>query len=173
VSFVTDGYETRLRDLIRQSDDLLHLESRIPAILGQFLAQYGISTNRRNVDHPHQDQVNASSSLSGIPESSLEVESTIQPAFEHSNGSNDDNWLQYDDFVVSAERHVYSNWASDLDASNIIGTENDMFGSSNSNHDISNNMRIGNDMLSFAEIEEGLLGSTSASHSYEVLGGVL
>jgi hypothetical protein len=43
VSFIVDDFETRLRQLIGQSDDLEDLSSRIPAIRGQFLAQYSIS----------------------------------------------------------------------------------------------------------------------------------
>jgi hypothetical protein len=43
VSFIVDHYERRLRNDIQQSSDLPDLESRIPAIRGQFLAQYGLS----------------------------------------------------------------------------------------------------------------------------------
>jgi hypothetical protein len=42
VSFIVDNFETRLRQLIGQSDDLEDFASRFPAILEQFLAQYGI-----------------------------------------------------------------------------------------------------------------------------------
>lgn len=44
VSSVTDDFEIRLRDLIRQSRDLQDLENRIPSIRGQFLAQYGVDS---------------------------------------------------------------------------------------------------------------------------------
>jgi hypothetical protein len=172
VSFVIDGYETRLRDLIRQSDDLVHLENRISVILGQFLAQYGINVNRRNVDHSHQDQVHILPSSSGLPEPLLEVESTTQPAFDHSYGFNDDDWLQHDDFVISAE-DMYSDWAPDHDPLSIIGIEHDMFGSWDSNHHILNDMSIGNNMVDFADLEKAVPGSTFTSHSYKVLGGVL
>jgi hypothetical protein len=45
VSFVVDDYETRLRQLIRQSSDLEDFSGRVPAIREQFLAQYNISNN--------------------------------------------------------------------------------------------------------------------------------
>jgi hypothetical protein len=172
VSFVIDGYETRLRDLIRQSDDLVHLENRISVILGQFLAQYGINVNRRNVDNSHQDQVNILPSSSGLSKPSLEVESTTQPAFDHLNGSDNDSWLQHDDFVISAE-NMYSDWAPDHDPSSIIGIEHDMFESWDLNHYNLNDMSIGNNVVDFAELEKGVPGSTFTSHSYEVLGGML
>jgi hypothetical protein len=172
VSFVVDGYGSLLRDLIRESDDLLQLESRIPTILGQFLAQYDISANRQDVDHSHQDQVNILPLSSGLPEPSLEVESTTQPASDHSNGSNDDNWLQHDDFVISVET-MYGDRTSDHHAPTIIGIEDDMFGSWVLTHDTPNSMSIRNDMLDLTQFEKGLLGSTSSSLSYEVLRDVL
>jgi hypothetical protein len=52
VSFIVDGFETRLRQLIGQSDDLEDLSSRISAIQGQFLAQYSIFDYGSEQLHP-------------------------------------------------------------------------------------------------------------------------
>ncbi|KAH0365810.1 hypothetical protein KCU65_g5816, partial [Aureobasidium melanogenum] len=49
VSSVTDDYETRILEFIRQCRDLNDLESQLPMIRGRFLAQYGIITN--DVEH--------------------------------------------------------------------------------------------------------------------------
>jgi hypothetical protein len=177
VSFIIDGYETLLRDLIRQSKDLPDLESRIPIILGQFLAQYGIATSGWNSHPPHREQAHIPPSMSSIPDSSLGVDSTNQPVFldgfDHMYGFNDDDWLlQNDDFVVSAE-NVYSDWTRYHDASNNNETGNDTLENWDLIHDISNNMSTGDTTLDHSDFEEGLLRSTSVTKLYEVPEGIL
>jgi hypothetical protein len=52
VSFILDGYETRLRQLIRQSSELDSFASQVPVIREQLLAQYGINTDESEQDRP-------------------------------------------------------------------------------------------------------------------------
>ncbi|KAG9530013.1 hypothetical protein KCU93_g3088, partial [Aureobasidium melanogenum] len=65
VSSVVEDFEIRLRELIRSSTDLNDLESRIPIIRGQFLAQYGISTNEVEQDPPSLTSLRTMSSSPG------------------------------------------------------------------------------------------------------------
>ncbi|KAG9660845.1 hypothetical protein KCU64_g2943, partial [Aureobasidium melanogenum] len=52
VSSVVDDFETRLREMIRSSNDLDDLANRIPIIRGQFLARYGIIVDDFEQDPP-------------------------------------------------------------------------------------------------------------------------
>ncbi|KAG9603369.1 hypothetical protein KCU86_g2055, partial [Aureobasidium melanogenum] len=65
VSSVVDDFEVRLRELIRSSTDLDDLESQIPVIRGQFLAQYGINIIEAEQDYPSLASLRTASSSPG------------------------------------------------------------------------------------------------------------
>lgn len=62
MSSVVDDCERRLLDLVRQSVDLNDLESRIPNLRGQFLAQYGYSTVHDNSTSSNSQTMSSGSS---------------------------------------------------------------------------------------------------------------
>jgi hypothetical protein len=105
VSFVIDGYETRLRQLLGQSCDLEDLAGQIPAIRGQFLAQYGVTT-------------------SCLPSSS-EVEFVSHPTTALSEVFGNDCWLEDEDFVLPTH-DKFGEWALRHDEPTRVGFENAM-----------------------------------------------
>lgn len=144
VSFVTDHYETCLRDEIRHSSDLSDLEGRISTILEDFLAQYGITTNGRT-------QIpNLTSSMSTV-QSSPEIELGPLPTLESSDALENDNWLRDEHFVLPTVE-AFGEWASGYDTSNEISIEDDM--------------------LDFTSLDADPLEKTSALHFHDLPPGV-
>jgi len=115
VSFVVDHYEMRLRSEIRESNDLSDLEGRVPAILEDFLAQYGVATNPRI-------QLPITPSISCALGSISAVEPASQPILDPSSLSNGYNW---DDFQIP-EGGMYGAWAPLHDEANPIEYQDGM-----------------------------------------------
>lgn len=139
VSFIIDHYERRLRNEIRQYSDLPDLESRIPAIRGQFLARYGLNMDGLEND-PHQDQSLNLPSLSGSLDPSPEDDTALLARWE---ATMNESWPQLD--IMPPSDYL----ASIHDELDNIGTENDM--------------------LSFTESGTDPFGNTSMSYSSEIL----
>lgn len=114
-SFVVDQYEMRLRSEIREPNDLSDLESRVPTILGQLLAQYSIDPDTWNCDHPHGVQARITQLPSSRSRLSTEIElvaplPTLDPPYD----LGDTNLLQYGDFVLPMN-DVSEEWAPQYD----------------------------------------------------------
>jgi len=142
VSFVVDHYEEHLRNEIRQSTDLPDLESRIPTILGRFLAQYRIDAEVWNHDHSHDVQARVAPSTSSRSRLATEVDpAASQPTSNPSYDLGDAGWLQGDDFVLPTY-DVFGDWAPQYDGFNENG--------------------IGDHVLNLTDLEADAFGVTSS-----------
>ncbi|KAG9868790.1 hypothetical protein KCU77_g104, partial [Aureobasidium melanogenum] len=98
VSSVVDDFEARLRELIRSSTDLDDLESRIPVIRGQFLAQYGITINEAEQDSPSLASLRTASSSPG----SERLTTTTPPSVADLNHPHLERDTNHEHFTLSS-----------------------------------------------------------------------